>query len=940
MADTANHFFLPWVQPGLVANLPDAAKTLSVDHAAQISLTVKLNINTASVEKTAKLYGPGDVIGIDPQQVIRVEPKHRTTDFEPNYFPAIEFDRPDFPWLFTPTVADGQARLRPWLCLIVVRKQQGVTLSPGQPLPILNIKSPAKPGNELPDLAESHFWAHAQVTGASRAELQSVLESSPERTLSRLLSPRRLHPLSDYLACLVPTFEVGRAVGLGDSPKVNNLTPAWRSGSLAPDEVTLPVYYSWEFRTGIGSDFEELVRRLQPRELPQQVGKRPVDITRPGFLVGNAPATVLGLEGALRPVKSEPDPWPDASRKPFQAALAQIVNTPWEVATETNHDHDPLLAPPIYGCWHAAAHKVRTDQSPPDPTTKPAPPWLNELNLDPRHRIVAAMGTQVVQDQQEQLMASAWQQLGDIQKINQRLRQAQLSRAVNEKYLGKVFNRFSPETFLKVIAPAQSRLFVTTASPTNPNTPVRQLLSQKLSQSFVPTTAISAPLRRATSPTGPIGRRFVKQGRGPVGSMITHFNSASASASLTQSQPKPGRVTIADVSEAGLAPTARTKFQLQSLSASLIEATQPPPATVPFRDAAKEHQAFLSNAFITMIFHDLRKELPGPSIKTAAMLSLKPSTAVVDAVLVGSSFESPPLQTGDPLDPIMDAPSFIRPMYEALRDLSQDYLLPGLDHVPAESVQLLKTNAKFIESYMVGLNVEMGRELLWRNYPTDQRGTYFRQFWDTSGTGETEPDIIPIHQWRDRALGVTAGRGGDKLVLLIRGELLKRYPSAIIYAVKAIMHNGKRELATDHPGEVSGPLESFPIFRGTLEPDVTFLGFNLAPKDALAGDGWFFVIQQQPTEPRFGLDDDPFGVGESHEIPKLETWNDLNWAHLAPSADELNKLSYVHVLDLNLKETKPTKGKWGQNAAHMAHITKQLPVRVAIHATELIPHDV
>ena len=26
----------------------------------------------------------------------------------------------------------------------------------------------------------------------------------------------------------------------------------------------------------------------------------------------------------------------------------------------------------------------------------------------------------------------------------------------------------------------------------------------------------------------------------------------------------------------------------------------------------------------------------------------------------------------------------------------------------------------------------MSSELLWREYPTDQRGTFFRQFWDTS----------------------------------------------------------------------------------------------------------------------------------------------------------------------------------------------------------------
>ena len=68
---------------------------------------------------------------------------------------------------------------------------------------------------------------------------------------------------------------------------------------------------------------------------------------------------------------------------------------------------------------------------------------------------------------------------------------------------------------------------------------------------------------------------------------------------------------------------------------------------------------------------------------------------------------------------------------QALRDLSPDRVFPGLDRVPPDTVQVLQTNSPFIEAFMVGLNTEMARELLWRGYPTDQRGTYFQQFWDT-----------------------------------------------------------------------------------------------------------------------------------------------------------------------------------------------------------------
>ena len=57
-------------------------------------------------------------------------------------------------------------------------------------------------------------------------------------------------------------------------------------------------------------------------------------------------------------------------------------------------------------------------------------------------------------------MASAWEQLGEIQRINQMQRQAQLGRAVNGVYHAKTLHRFSEETLLKVAAPAQSRLVV------------------------------------------------------------------------------------------------------------------------------------------------------------------------------------------------------------------------------------------------------------------------------------------------------------------------------------------------------------------------------------------------------------------------------------------------------------------------------------------------
>src|SRR5262249_3628476 len=258
MADPANHIFLPWVQPGVAANIPDqATDQLTANQPSRITLPVKLTVNNDTVPQTVRLYGPANVNGIDPQQIVRTEPKPGTNNFEPNYFPGIEFDRPDFPWLFTPAKSDAQGRLRPWLCLVVVRKQPGVELQPStaQAQPVLIIKDPAKPDAELPDLSESWVWAHAQMTGTDRNQIKATMISGPARSVSRLLCPRRLDPATEYLACLVPAFEVGRKAGLGlqiDQAEEQRLEPAWQTG--AP-EVILPVYFSWEFRTAADGDF-------------------------------------------------------------------------------------------------------------------------------------------------------------------------------------------------------------------------------------------------------------------------------------------------------------------------------------------------------------------------------------------------------------------------------------------------------------------------------------------------------------------------------------------------------------------------------------------------------------------------------------------------------------------------------------------------------------
>src|SRR5436309_13904996 len=135
----ATYRLFSWLRQGLLAGITNSASSSTRATAGRLVLPIRLRVNNArDVDIPIELYGPGDVTGLDAREVIRTEPQARMTDFEPNYFPLIEFDRPDFCWLFTPAAPDGDKRLRPWICLVVVRKEgASIAASPNQPLPVL-----------------------------------------------------------------------------------------------------------------------------------------------------------------------------------------------------------------------------------------------------------------------------------------------------------------------------------------------------------------------------------------------------------------------------------------------------------------------------------------------------------------------------------------------------------------------------------------------------------------------------------------------------------------------------------------------------------------------------------------------------------------------------------------------------------------------------------
>src|SRR6266540_1931334 len=158
----ANLSFLPWVREGAATAIPALDTLLPQRGVADLSASLAIN-SAPGVSLSIRLRGPADIIGVDARQIVRMEPLPDSRDFEPNFLACVEFDRPDFPWLFTPARANTSGQLRPWLCLIVVREQLGAS----------------------------------------------------ELSLSRLVCPRRLEPDTAYVACVVPTFELGRKSGRG-----------------------------------------------------------------------------------------------------------------------------------------------------------------------------------------------------------------------------------------------------------------------------------------------------------------------------------------------------------------------------------------------------------------------------------------------------------------------------------------------------------------------------------------------------------------------------------------------------------------------------------------------------------------------------------------------------------------------------------------------------
>jgi hypothetical protein len=904
--------FVPWTRAGIASAIATPDPGAAGAAASRVAVTVTLGVSgtgTGTAATMVRLYGPGDVAGIDGRQVIRTDPAPGATNAEPNYFPLVEFDRPDFPWLFSPVSENALGQLRPWVVLVVLpRDESQLDVSPARPLPVIHVPAAA---SQLPDLSQSWAWAHAQVAGSATPLEDALGSDSDPRTLSRLLAPRRLRANTAYLAAVVPAFEQGRLAGLGKPPEdaAAPLAPAWTPTTT---DVELPVYHSWEFSTGPLGDFEALAIALERRELdPIGVGSRPLKVSAQG----GVPALDTRMPGALTAGDPTPADLP-AAREPLRALLDLAV----PLAQGTTVPEDLVMRPPLYGGWHAA-RAVLGDPGGAD--------WLRGLNLHPAHRAAAALGTRVVQDQQEALMEAAWRQAGDVLAANALLRSMQLARAASGSTDRRVIATLPDTALLLLTAPAHSRLLAGD-----------QTLKARRDGTRVPTALLGPAARRLLRRRGPLGRRLAGVG---ADTLVMALNADPDLLVPPRSAPR-GTITFDSLVEG--------RPRLCELTPSRLRDAQIPVSDDlnalwrRFQDAAIIHQVTVAGCDVPA--SAMPPELPVAELAAAARAGLDPekTLALRAAALVRAPASWRPK---DPLEPIMAAPDIPSPMYRPLAALSQDFILPGLDAVPPNTIAGLSTNGAFVESYMVGVNHEMNRELLWRGYPTDLRGTPMRRFWDPppAFTGVAERrDIEPIHGWdHDAGLG-THVTAAEAFTVLIRGELLRRYPRTVIYLARAEWdrdENGapRRPRRPEPLGDLGpadqGFAESYPRLSGSLDPDVSFVGFAVATEevvgeaDPAAGTPGYFVVLQQPgTEVRFGLNElerDPEEVTGS--------WSDLAWSHVTTS--EAGYIDLTGALPDGVV-TDPTGLAWGtgSTSAQLAAIVTQRPFRIAIHASDLV----
>jgi hypothetical protein len=903
----STRFFTSWVRRGA------AGAIIEVDPGSgpfpgpalfrpSVTLSLDGTPQPAIAGPAITMLGPEAVVGVSSSAVVRTEPSNGARGVEDNYLPLVELARPDLPWMFTPAQVNGQNRLRPWMVLIVVDSSK-VDLKPGSPLKTITVND-----IDLPDLNESWAWAHAQVTVDSTdpsVAANELVPASGASAVSRFLCPRRLQADTSYLACLVPATLPGVQAGLGLPVDPGSaIAPAWIAG--AGQDTVLPVYYSWRFSTGADGDFKSLVQRLvgTPASGIQGFATRTVDMSAP-WQTPPEPGTgmTIPLQGALSGGAEAVPTFTGPVLADFQTRLTNVLNFP-DSKDPAGNPNFSAVAPPIYGGRHAGVANV--------PTTAG---WLQTLNLDPERRIAAAFGARYVQENQEFLMQQAWNQVGAVQEANRLQALTELAAAVADRLHVRHIQNFTPSQLFSVAAPARTRVLVAAASTLQARTAATPLAAGTATVAF----------SRFARPLGPIGIRAFNR----VAPTVI-ANGLSGAVMVTRPPVELDGITA--LMPAPPIPAGATGSTIGRgwQSVTTIEKSMPPVADLTgLRQGVNQGIKPVtgigldSGKPILLFFQPPPVPIPAPSLADTLTAALQPSIGIFKRyggrVSVPPQLNSPGLPSNRPTR-VMAYPQFTAPLALDLIKNHLEWLVPGMGNFPDNKVTLMETNGAFVEAFLAGANHEMNRLLLWREYPTDQRGTPFQYFWPRP---DRNPDIPPMTNWDlETPLGSNSGGGPleNIIVVLVRGEILQRYPQTMVYAAPAINSGVSMTIDTDITHWMSAQ------FLVKIDAKTTVFAYKLTLADVKSngGGGYYFVFSEPVTGPRFNFDVNPTPV-------PLQDWNDLGWDQVSPS-----QARGFAMAGLAIAPPAGADPRWNNDSADTARIAFARPFRVGYHADQLL----